>query len=541
LRLAFDPKGTLLAASTPEGRIRLLNVRTGKVVRVLTGHSSTVYTLAFSPSGTTLASGGREGRVKLWDPETGKQKNHAAGHDCSPDELAISSHGDLLASAGYDRTVRLWDISSGKELQRFAHSSRPCYPRFAARQKRLAWVADERIYLWMGTGSKRHTIVPGVKRLHQLAFVADGDTLASVGSDDAVQFFNVRTAKEVRSVRLTPARDWSRTSLSSDGRHFAIPRGTEINFFSLLTGKLTHTIPTGETLSTLLAVSPDGKRVLWKDNRSVVYLWDVDVGRQLVIIDSPDIVFTGAFSPTGRVLALAGENTIRLYEVATGGRVRQWSTGDCTPDCLAFFLDGTRLVSGNNDSTILLWDVTRRPTERTMLKRVSPRERESLWQDLAKADAARAYDAIWRLASGLDQTTAFLKGRLPPVRALDPRTLSKRIAQLDDDDFTVRQKATATLDLLGLSVEKALRKALATPVSAESRSRLRRLLTNLEKGLPSSPSGLQQLRAIELLESMGTAEARRLLTAVAAGEPAAWLTREAKASLQRLAWRAPLP
>jgi hypothetical protein len=45
----------------------------------------------------------------------------------------------------------------------------------------------------------------------------------------------------------------------------------------------------------------------------------------------------------------------------------------------------------------------------------------------------------------------------------------------------------------------------------------------------------RDLRAVELLELIGSAEARRVLKTVAGGMPGARLTREARSALQRLA------
>jgi hypothetical protein len=49
------------------------------------------------------------------------------------------------------------------------------------------------------------------------------------------------------------------------------------------------------------------------------------------------------------------------------------------------------------------------------------------------------------------------------------------------------------------------------------------------------PELLRGVRAVEVLERAGTPEARQLLAALAGGAPGALLTREAAASLQRLA------
>jgi hypothetical protein len=71
-------------------------------------------------------------------------------------------------------------------------------------------------------------------------------------------------------------------------------------------------------------------------------------------------------------------------------------------------------------------------------------------------------------------------------------------------------------------------------ISLERRRRLDALLQRLVV-----PSGdrLGELRAVEVLERIGTREAEHLLKKLAKGAPEARLTREAKASLQRLAKR----
>jgi hypothetical protein len=137
------------------------------------------------------------------------------------------------------------------------------------------------------------------------------------------------------------------------------------------------------------------------------------------------------------------------------------------------------------------------------------------------------------LARGPQDALAFLNNNLRPAAAPDPGRLAGLLADLGSDSFEAREKAAEALRQLGESAGPALRKALGGPASPETRRRARQLLDELA-GPVTSPGAVRAIRAAEVLEHIGTAEARRLLRALAGGDPAARLTREAKASLERL-------
>jgi hypothetical protein len=83
---------------------------------------------------------------------------------------------------------------------------------------------------------------------------------------------------------------------------------------------------------------------------------------------------------------------------------------------------------------------------------------------------------------------------------------------------------------LGENVEPALRQAATRATSLELRRRIEQLLARLP-----SAKDMQMLRAIEVLEHIGSSDGRQLLRRLAAGIPEARLTQEARASLARLA------
>jgi hypothetical protein len=79
-----------------------------------------------------------------------------------------------------------------------------------------------------------------------------------------------------------------------------------------------------------------------------------------------------------------------------------------------------------------------------------------------------------------------------------------------------------------------LRRALAGQPSAELRNQAEALLA-VAPVLVRSPEVLRRVRAIQVLEHIGSADARLILETLAKGSPAARETREAQSALQRLA------
>ena len=114
-----------------------------------------------------------------------------------------------------------------------------------------------------------------------------------------------------------------------------------------------------------VAYSPDGKTLAvaggdWErgTKKGFVRLWDAATGRELATLaQGCDIEFAVAFSPDGKTLAWCGrDRTVTLWDVDLG-RVRATCVGhEGTVRALAFHPGGHRLVSAGFDGTIRFWN-----------------------------------------------------------------------------------------------------------------------------------------------------------------------------------------
>jgi hypothetical protein len=234
-------------------------------------------------------------------------------------------------------------------------------------------------------------------------------------------------------------------------------------------------------------------------------------------------------------------NTIYLSDRVTGKELAKFDDFERAGSIRDFALspDGRTLAAGGYvkvgtaQTKLLIWDVSdvleraRRP-----LPELSRAEVNALWDELGDKDLFTAHRAMRRLAASPRQALPFLAERLRP--APDLKQVAALVKQLGDEQFAVREKAERELLALTEEAAPAVRAALKGPVSDEARRRLESLLAKVEGDGQADPNIRRWLWGIDVLEQVGSPEARQLLEKLAQGSPGAWLTREAEASLRRL-------
>jgi RNA polymerase sigma factor (sigma-70 family) len=499
LLLGFAADGKTLATGG-SSIISLGDVSTGKEKLNFGNHRGGVGAVAVSPDGRTFATGS-SGHIHLWSAATGEVRHQLGGHEMSVRSMVFAADGKTLLSNGRDAakddgSVIAWDTTTGIELRRFPGS----WSALAPDGKTLLTGGKEKlIHVWdVSTGQEiREWEAPG-RGPSELTYSGDGGTVFAWCSEDKmVRIWDVATSKLLRSF---PGYGFGKEESQRALRH---------------------------------AFSSDGTLGAFSGNPHHIELYDLKIGKlvkRLIDTNLSGSVSSLAFSPDCRML-VSGDWTdgkVHLWELATGQHCYQFAGHKGIVTHMAFSMDGSVLLTGSLDTTALVWDMTGRLTAGKAAP-LSAKELEAHWADLASDDAVRAQKAVRSLVKSAEPALAFFTNQLKPAPTPDVKRISQLIAELDSNQLKTREKAMHELEAMGDITAPTLQKAIDANPSLELKQRLKKLLDEF-----SSTQRLRTVRAVQVLEQIGTQRSRELLDQLARGELAARLTREASAAAKRL-------
>ena len=279
--LSFSPDSTVLASSSEDGTIRLWDVRTSSLNRVLRGHRQPIFRASFSPNGRILASGDARGTIKLWNAQTGGEIASFSAHSMGVSGLVFSPNGQILASSSINNRqgIKLWSLQTGTVLhtltsQNAGITSISFSPdsRFLASSGSYSQVlgqpeVDGDIKIWdVQTGTEIRSLRGHRGRVARVRFSPNGSLLASSGADGTIKLWNAGTGAEIRTLQ-GHERGVSDFYFSRNGDFLAsVSSDNTVRFWDLRTGENYRTETTSGHPQTV-ALSPDGRFLAYSSSQ----------------------------------------------------------------------------------------------------------------------------------------------------------------------------------------------------------------------------------------------------------------------------------
>jgi WD40 repeat protein len=534
--LAFAPNSRLLAVCG-HSDVRVFGIVSGKELRHFIKPFGSNGTVAFSPDGRTLAALGGSTTIPMWDALDDRLVHPVVGHQSPLHALAFFPDGKRLASAGRTDGLIVWDIATGRDRahQRSNFRFSTGFTVGGDGVTLQYFGLDQAIHRWNPeSGDDERQPIPWTGAASQFTPSPDGRSVAVISSTSPPQMalYDVHKSTVARMLALPKTAGIHQPRFTPDSRLLAVATFYGVlNLWDRDTGRLVDEWKTEAATRQPLRLdfAADGRSLALYDGN--LRIREVLGGGERIHFPAPGTVTALAYSPDGRFLVRGHpDGSLVVHGTGTGKQLVQWQGRQGAVYALAFSRDGRLLASGGENGTILVWKL---PDGEGLPATLKADEATSFWQALAGANAARAHRALAGLAAAPAQTLPLIQEHFRTTR-IKPTAerLAQLIAELDADSFKVRERATRQLAEAGSDAADALRMALGKGASPEQKRRIEKLLAQLGKTV--DPERLRSLRAIEVLERIGTPQARRILAELGDKDIDPDLREEIRASLRRL-------
>jgi hypothetical protein len=448
-------------------------------------------------------------------------------------QLHVSPDGRAFATVRFDRLIQIWDSVTRNELASIPLEDRNrqvSFFTFVSNTLLLVAISDGESspgyqYLWdltTKTEVKRKAWHSDKDWWRASMTLPDGEgELRVVMPNMATTIVRIFNAHEKEQMRA-----WDRPilGLSQDGRFLATHSEVGI-----------ESVPQSQIRPQWLRLNPKAFAVTIFDLRQERIYSKIPscmVRTENFFVNAASGV---QFHPNDRsCLTITPLGGIQCWELASGqerfslpgtAKVNFAVTASISPD--------GRLFATIGPAGIIVWSFEKIAGQ-SGPEQLSRTKLQSLWEEFTAYDARKSYAAMCKLAA-CPNAPPFIAEVAPRKTELSSR-VNKAIGNLGAAQFSTREQATADLIGVGDAARVTLNLELAKDnVSAEAARRIRQILAKLQPRIvgPASLDELHAARVAELLELIGSKDARELLKKYAAdfgGEP---LGREAKESLGR--------
>lgn len=317
--LAWRPVGDILYAGSADGSLNAYQPD-GDWLFSTQAHEKGVTRVCPKPDGKWLATAGEDGRVGLVDARTGEGVETLARDELWAEHLAWSADGKVLAgAAGHRIYVR---NGTGKTVEWGGHPGSVGALAWARQGMRLASAANKGVYLW-NVGSWDPVPVlnfPGAAI--SLAWNARGTVLAA-GTQDGYLYMRVqrRGSKPKQLTMSGYLGKVARLQWHPQRERLATCAGTDVVIWDVDVKKgqgKAFPLRRHDRTVTVLAYAPDGRLLVSGDRAGRLCFWD---GRGGVVLEMElgSEITALAWQPAGIHLAIGTvDGLIRLFLL--GGR-----------------------------------------------------------------------------------------------------------------------------------------------------------------------------------------------------------------------------
>jgi WD40 repeat protein len=276
----MSPDGKFVASGDSNGRVRLWEASSGRLLTTWANHIGRVRALSFCADSSVLASGGVDGAIYLRDPYTRETRLLAEGAGgWTSQGLALSPDGSLLGAGFPGNVFRVLRVEDGSVAAEFPTGDAQALSlRFTPDGGRVAVIPrGVAVEIWDLAGEHLASLSsPHGSAPWTMDFSADGAKLATGLWSGNIVVFDVASRRvdqileghqgTVWSVAFVPGDEDLLASSAADGT---------IKLWSLSLGRNVATLQAYEGDALTVSVGPAGRRLVAAGAGADVLVWDL--------------------------------------------------------------------------------------------------------------------------------------------------------------------------------------------------------------------------------------------------------------------------
>jgi WD40 repeat protein len=197
-KVVWSPDGTKIANVWVEDfRFEIFNPTNGEKIRAIgvTG-AGVIASVAWSPDGSKIAAdSGDDNLIRIWNPSTGQLIASLSGHSAEILDLMWSPDGSKLASSGLDQKLIIWDMSTKQPIKIITADGNIGSLNWNPQGNMIAGglISPRKAQVWdANSGQVISTIQSNVGTIYNLAWSPDGTQLAYVGENTGLKGENLQ-------------------------------------------------------------------------------------------------------------------------------------------------------------------------------------------------------------------------------------------------------------------------------------------------------------------------------------------------------------
>ena len=314
--------------------IRIINIITGELVKILEKHTGTVKCLTLNRSGSRLISGGADNLIVIWDMNTFESIKIMISHENSVNKLIISRDESRIYSGSEDKTIMIWSFITLKLMAVLKDNDHP-------EPIRTMVLSSDESRLIVGCCPEE----PGVEG--KFIYIWDVINLRKVMTLDCVY--------GCRSLCLTPNND--KLIAAAEKSLYIYDINNNYRLDKILRGYSNKIIYEELTY--------DNKLILATDD-NLITVWDLIKLQKMMILEGHSGCVNACICLyDGRLISASNDKSIRIWNLKSA-ILKDFKTlthvsmlqGHSSPvNTLAIAKNEQILISGGSDKSIRIWDL----------------------------------------------------------------------------------------------------------------------------------------------------------------------------------------